>query len=78
MVKRKASPLRRILAENIRVERARQRIAQEELAQRAAVSRVYMGAIERAESACTIDVMHRIAQALRVEPADLVTPLKRR
>lgn len=78
MRKRKASPLRRVVAENIRMERARRRIAQEDLAQMAGVSRVYMGAIERAESSCSVDVMYRIAQALNVKPADLVTPLKRR
>jgi transcriptional regulator with XRE-family HTH domain len=78
MGKRKASPLRRIVAENVRMERARQRLGQEQLAQMAEVSRVYMGSIERAESACSVDVIYRLAHALKLEPADLLTPLKRR
>lgn len=77
MPRRKSSPLREILAENVRAERARCRITQEDLAERAGISRVYVGSIERGEFACSIDVLARVATALGVDPPELLVPSKR-
>ncbi len=52
------------IAERIRVERARQQLTQEELAHRAALSRVHLGGIERGEVSCSVTVLAQIAAAL--------------
>ena len=56
-------------------------ISQEMLAFEAKVSRVYIGEIERGVRAVSIDVMERIADALDVPLADLVSvdcPIERK
>lgn len=73
MGKPKASTGRGVLAENIRVERARRRLSQEALADLAGMSRVYLGTIERGEVACSIDMIERIAKALDMTMAELVS-----
>ena len=54
--------------------------SQAELAQAAQVSRVYVGAVERAAQSATLDMVEKLATALRVEPARLLddapTPTK--
>jgi transcriptional regulator with XRE-family HTH domain len=64
--------LRDIFGENIRIERARRRMTQEALAEHAGISRVHVGAVERAERACTLDVAERIAAALGRDPSELM------
>lgn len=71
----KASTARLVFAENVRVERARRRLSQEALAGIAGVSRVYLGTIERAEVACTLDVAERLAVALEIPLGDLLSPM---
>lgn len=55
------------------------RLSQEELADAAEVSRGYMSDLERAEYSASLDVVERIAKALRVDPAQLLErPVGRR
>ncbi len=60
--------LREILATNVRVARAEQRISQEELANRCGIHRNYIGAIERAECNVTLETLWKLAQGLNMEP----------
>lgn len=60
------------IAENIRVERARQRITQEELAHKAGINRTYMGDIERGGQNLSLLKLCAIADALGVLPASLL------
>lgn len=66
------SDLRRVVAENVRRLRREARQSQEELAERAALHRTYVGSIERAERNLSLDNIERLALALQVEPADLL------
>lgn len=77
MGKPKASKARQVLAENIRIERARRRLTQEALADLAGVSRVYLGTIERSEVACSIDMIERIAEALGMTLPELLAAPRR-
>lgn len=64
--------IREVLGKNLRLERQRQSLSQEELASRAKVDRTYISAIERGVYGVTIDVLDRIATALGVESSDLL------
>lgn len=64
--------LRDILARNIRIARAALRISQEALGERAGLTRNYIGEIERAEKAATVDTIETIAAALGVPPDRLL------
>lgn len=64
--------LRTTLAERVRMERARMQISQEELGDLCRLSRVHIGAIERAEVGCSLDVLAQLARALGLEASDLL------
>lgn len=74
MRKPKAPKLRQALADNLRSERARRRWTQEELAEHAGISRVYVGSIEQAKFSCSLDVLEQLAAGLKVDPRDLLAP----
>ena len=61
-----------VFAENVRANRLRLGLSQEELAERAGVHRTYVGMLERCEKNVTIYNIERIAQALSVEPSILL------
>lgn len=61
--------LRDILARNIRIARAARRLSQEALGDSAGLTRNFIGEIERAEKAATVDTIEAIAAALDM-PAD--------
>lgn len=71
----KASPsvLRRIVADNVRRLRRDLALSQEDLAGQAQLHRTYVGAIERAERNLSLDNIERLALALKVEPASLLS-----
>lgn len=62
----------KVFADNVRLERVRQGISQELLAERAGVHRTYVGMLERGEKNVTIYNIERIAHALGVDPASLL------
>lgn len=49
-------------------------VSQEDLANRAGVNRGYMGKIENAKYAASLDMVEKIATALDVDPVELLTP----
>jgi transcriptional regulator with XRE-family HTH domain len=72
-MKAEPSALRRIVADNVRRLRRGLAMSQEDLASAARLHRTYVGAIERAERNLSLDNIERLALALRVTPADLLT-----
>lgn len=64
--------LRTILARNLRSLRSAAGLSQEELADRAAIDRTYISALERERYAATIDMVERLAAALNISPLELL------
>ncbi|MFZ2208076.1 MAG: helix-turn-helix transcriptional regulator [Porticoccaceae bacterium] len=64
--------MRARLARRIRLERERQGLSQEALADKAALHRTYIGSVERGERNISIDNIERIAGALGVSPSSLL------
>jgi transcriptional regulator with XRE-family HTH domain len=65
--------LRDRVALNIQDLRRARGFSQEELSHRADVSRGYMGKVENAKFAASLDLLERIAMALNVDPEKLFT-----
>lgn len=65
--------LKEVMATNLRRIRHDLNLTQEELADRAGVSARYIGAIERARVSASITVLGQIAEALELNPCDLLT-----
>lgn len=63
--------LRDRVALNIQDLRRARDLSQEDLALRANVSRGHMGKVENAKFAASLDLLERIASALKVDPAEL-------
>ena len=57
---------------NLRRKRHDQQMTQEELAKRAGLSTRHVGAIERGDVSASVTVLGQIAEALGVEPGDLL------
>ena len=66
--------LRVRVALNIQDLRRARGLSQEELALRAGVNRGYMGKLENAKYAASLDMLEKIAAALSVDPSALVAP----
>lgn len=66
--------LKEVMAVNLRRLRHDKQMTQEELADRAGLSARYIGSIERAHVSASVTVLGQIAEALEIEPADLVGP----
>ncbi len=64
--------LKEVMAINLRRLRHAKQMMQEELADSSGLSARYVGAIERADVSASVTVLGRIADALHVEPADLL------
>ena len=67
---------RKLLGGGVRKHRKSAGLTQEKLAERVGINPVYMGQIERGFRVPTVDVLLRIARALKVELADLVRDIK--
>ncbi|TGY88792.1 XRE family transcriptional regulator [Marinicauda algicola] len=70
--------LKEVMARNLRRTRHDQKLTQEELAERSGLSARYLGAVERGDVSASVTVLGRIAEALGVEPAELVKRSGRR
>jgi transcriptional regulator with XRE-family HTH domain len=70
--------LKEIVAINLRRVRHAKKMTQEELAEAAGLSARYVGDIERADKSPSVSVLGRIADALRIEPSELIQPVKPR
>ena len=66
---------RKLLGSGIRKHRKQAGLTQERLAERIDINPVYMGQIERGYRVPTVDVLLRIARALKVHLRDLVCEL---
>lgn len=64
--------LRKAFARNLRISRATAGYSQEELADLAELDRTYISALERCVYSASLDTVERIANALKVEPSELV------
>lgn len=69
-------PERRFVALNIKRLRAQRGISQDDLAFRSGLHRTYMSALERGKRNVSLDVLSRIAVALEVTLAVLVTEVE--
>lgn len=65
--------IRDVLAQNLKRLRAARGLSQEELADRANIDRTYISSLERSVYAAGIDVVDRLARALGVTAAELLT-----
>lgn len=64
--------LKKAMAINVRRERQARKFTQEELADRARLSARYLGSIERATVSASVTVLEQLAEALRIDPCDLI------
>ena len=64
-----------LLGRAVRKKRLAIRLSQEELAERAAVHRTYIGQVERGETNISLDNLVKLAAALGVAVRDLVSDL---
>ncbi|TKT81012.1 helix-turn-helix transcriptional regulator [Aquamicrobium sp. LC103] len=64
--------LKEIMARNLRRIRHDENLTQEELAGRAGLSMRYVGAIERGDVSASVTVLGQIAEALGIEPGELL------
>jgi transcriptional regulator with XRE-family HTH domain len=69
--------IREILAVNLRRLRQANDMTQEDLADRAGVDRGYISKLENAKKEAGLDILPKLAKALEVQAADLLTPPKR-
>jgi transcriptional regulator with XRE-family HTH domain len=64
--------LRQTFGANLRVLREARGFSQEDLADAAGIDRTYVSSLERSVYSATLDVIERIAEALEVDPAELL------
>lgn len=64
--------LKEVMAKNLRRARHDKKLTQEELADRAGLSMRYVGSIERGDVSASVTVLGQIANALGIEPAELL------
>ena len=64
--------LNQVVAINLRQQRKKIGISQEDLAERCGLHRTYIGAIERSERNITLQTLERLAESLDVSPHDLL------
>lgn len=64
--------LKEVMAANLRRTRHEKGMTQEELADRSGLSTRYVGAIERADVSASVTILGRIAEALGIEPGELL------
>jgi len=62
-----------VFAENLRVERARAKLTQQDVAEKAEISISYVSMLERGERSPPLDTLEKIAKALKLAPAALIS-----
>lgn len=71
MVQSSSRKIYRVLGETVRVKRKKARLSQEQLAEKADLTRNYIGDIERAEKKITLETLAKIAKALKCRVREL-------
>jgi transcriptional regulator with XRE-family HTH domain len=61
----------------LRKAREEAQLSQEELAEKAGVSRVYVSLLERDKKSPTLDVYFRLCRALRLNPSELMARIEK-
>lgn len=69
---RKNAKLTKIICKRIKEYRHEKGLTQEDLAEKVGVSRVYVGYVEQGRNTPSIEILGKIAKALRVKLSDLV------
>lgn len=69
---RSNAKLPRQLGNRVQKLRKQSNLTQEELAEKIGVSRAYMGYIEQGRNAPSLEVLEKLARALKVKPSDLL------
>ncbi|MEH6409366.1 MAG: helix-turn-helix transcriptional regulator [Hyphomonas sp.] len=70
--------IREVFAQNLKKFRRAKGLSQEELAHLAGIDRTYVSLLERRIYSVTIDILARLAEALDIEPDELLaSPPKR-
>jgi len=70
--------IREVFAQNLKKFRRAKGLSQEELAHLAGIDRTYVSLLERRIYSVTIDIVARLAEALDIEPSELLaSPPKR-
>jgi transcriptional regulator with XRE-family HTH domain len=72
----KPSSVRQILARNLRRQRAATGLSQEALADAAGLHRTFVGSVERCERNISLDNIAKLAKALGISEAELLTEFK--
>lgn len=73
MKRTEKSPLRDVLARNMRLMRAERGWSQEVLAAEAGLNRTYLSAVERSEQNISLDNIWKVARALGVPASRLIS-----
>lgn len=68
--------IRKLFGENVRSQRRKTGISQDELAARAGLHRTYISSIERGNRNVSLENIYAIAEALACDPRDLLAPLE--
>ena len=66
--------LQRIVGKNLRAYRQAKGLSQEAFAELVGMHRTYIGGVERGERNLTLATVDRYAEAIGLEPLDLLTP----
>lgn len=69
---KKISKLQSLIAINVKKFRLTKGLSQEEFADLCGYHRTYIGSIERAERNITVSTLEALAEALSIEPSDLL------
>ena len=69
---RKNAKITKTICKRIRKYRHEAGLTQEDLAEKVGVSRVYIGYVEQGRNTPTLDVLGKIARALKVKVSDLI------
>ncbi|MCW5694853.1 MAG: helix-turn-helix transcriptional regulator [Pseudolabrys sp.] len=69
--------LKEVMAINMRRLRYDKKLTQEELAERSGLSMRYVGSIERGTVSASVSILGKVAEALGVDPCDLIRAQKR-
>ncbi len=69
---RSNAKLLKILSKRIRKYRNELGLTQEDLAEKVGVSRVYIGYVEQRRNSPSLEILEKIAKALKVELSDLI------
>jgi len=69
---RKNAKLTKIICKRIKKYRSEVRMTQEDLAEKVGVSRVYIGYVEQGRNTPSLEILGKIAKALKVRLSDIV------